>query len=194
MTRRISKILVTGGAGFIGSHIVDHLLKKGFGVTVIDDLRSGKMDNIAHNKKRKDFRFVKGDIRNMQTVSELMKEADTVFHEAAFVSVPASIKEPMLTNDINVLGTLNLLKAASDAGVKRFVFASSAAVYAGILAPKKKEDVVSYPRSPYGISKLTGEYYARSFYEFYGLETCLYGISTCMVQGRGLILKLSMGE
>lgn len=171
ITKRISKILVTGGAGFIGSHIVDHLLKEGFGVTVIDDLRSGKMENIAHNRKRKDFHFVKGDIRNMQTVSELVKDADIVFHEAAFVSVPASIKEPMLTNEINVHGTLNLLKAASDAGVKRFVFASSAAVYAGISALKKKEDVVSYPRSPYGISKLMGEYYAKSFFEFYGLET-----------------------
>lgn len=170
MTPKISKMLVTGGAGFIGSHIVDRLLDVGYEVTVIDDLRSGKMENVAHHQKRKDFHFVRGDIRDMQTVNEVMKDTDVVFHEAAFVSVPASIKEPILTNEINVVGTLNLLKAATDLGVKRFIFASSSAVYAGS-APKKKEDVVSYPRSPYGISKLIGEYYAKSFNEFYGLET-----------------------
>lgn len=171
MTRRIEKVLVTGGAGFIGSHLVDHLLNEGFEVTVLDNLRSGKLEHIAHNQRWRDFHFVNGDIRDARTVNQVMKEIDVVFHEAAFVSVPASIADPLLTNEINVSGMLNILKAATDLGVRRFIFASSAAVYGGTLNPKKKEDNVSYPKSPYGISKLTGEYYARSFYEFHGLET-----------------------
>jgi len=171
MAKRISRIVVTGGAGFIGSHIVDRLLKDGFEVTVIDNLRSGKMENLAHNQNKDDFHFVNGDIRDPSTINEALKGADAVFHEAAFVSVPASIEEPVLTNEINVSGTMNLLKAASDLGVKRFVFASSAAVYAETRNPEKKEEEVAYPKSPYGISKLVGEYYARSFYDFYGLET-----------------------
>jgi nucleoside-diphosphate-sugar epimerase len=171
MTKGISEILVTGGAGFIGSHIVDHLLKEGFGVTVLDNLRSGKMKNISVHQKNKAFRFVNGDIRNADTVKQVMKGVDAVFHEAAFVSIPDSVKDPVLANDINVSGTMNLLKAASDLGVKRFVYASSAAVYGGTRNPKKKEDEVSNPRSPYGISKLVGEYYTRYFYEFHGLET-----------------------
>ncbi len=171
MTKEISKVFVTGGAGFIGSHLVDHLLTEGFDVTVFDNLRSGKMRNTAHNLENKSFRFVNGDIRNMQEISQAMKGADAVFHEAAFVSVVASYEEPVLTHDINVTGTMNLLKAAADLGVKRFVFASSAAVYGGTKNPEKREDEVSYPRSPYGISKLFGEYYLRFFYERYGLET-----------------------
>lgn len=197
MTQKYSRILVTGGAGFIGSHIVDHLLERGFEVTVIDDLRSGKMENIAHHQKRKDFHFVRGDIRDVQTVNEVMKDTDAVFHEAAFVSVPESVKEPVLTNDLNVTATLNLLKTASDCGVKRFVFASSAAVYGGTSSPKKREDAVSYPGSPYAISKLIGEYYARSFYDFHGLETVslryfnVYGSrQACNLEGQygGVIL------
>jgi len=171
MTRHIEKVLVTGGAGFIGSHIADHLLSEGFEVTVLDNLWTGKMENIAHNLKNEDFHFVKGDIRESKTVSDVMKDKDAVFHEAAFVSVPESLKEPVLTNDLNVTATVNLLQTASDCGVKRFVFASSAAVYGGTSSPEKREEDVSYPRSPYGISKLIGEYYARFFYEFHGLET-----------------------
>lgn len=171
MTRSIEKVLVTGGAGFIGSHIVDHLLSEGFEVTVLDNLWTGKMENIAHNLKNEDFHLVKGDIRESKTVSDVMKDKDAVFHEAAFVSVPESLKEPVLTNDLNVTATVNLLQTACDCGVKRFVFASSAAVYGGTSSPEKREDDVSYPRSPYGISKLIGEYYARFFYEFHGLET-----------------------
>jgi UDP-glucose 4-epimerase len=171
MRRKTEKILVTGGAGFIGSHIVDHLLSEGSEVTVLDNLRTGKMENISHNQRNKDFHFVKGDIRDLKTVGDVMKDKDAVFHEAAFVSVPDSVKEPLLTNDLNVTATVNLLQTATDRGVKRFVLASSSAVYAGTSSPKKREDDVSYPRSPYGISKLIGEYYARFFYEFYGLET-----------------------
>jgi nucleoside-diphosphate-sugar epimerase len=170
MTRRIRKVLVTGGAGFIGSHIVDHLLSEGFEVTVLDNLRTGKMENIAHNLRNKRFRFVKGDIRDSKTVSDVMKEKDAVFHEAALVSVPESIKEPVLTNDLNVVATMNLLQTATDCGVKRFVFASSCAVYGETPNPEKREDDASCPRSPYGISKLIGEYYARFFHEFYRLE------------------------
>lgn len=171
MTKRFSKVLVTGGAGFIGSHLVDHLLGKGFEVTILDNLRTGIMENIANHQMNKNFHFVNGDIRDLKTTHNVMKEKDAVFHEAALVSVPESVKEPVLTNDLNVTATMNLLQTATDCGVKRFIFASSAAVYGGTSNPEKREDDVSYPRSPYGISKLIGEYYARFFYEFHRLET-----------------------
>jgi UDP-glucose 4-epimerase len=171
MTNKISKILVTGGAGFIGSHIVDRLLKDNLEVTVVDNLQFGRMENIAHHKGNNDFHFIKGDIRDAQLVRETMKDFDAVFHEAAFLSVALSVQDPLVTNEINVVGTLNLLKAAADMGIKRFVFASSAAIYGETLEPEKREDEVSSPKSPYGVSKLAAEKYARSFYEVYGLET-----------------------
>lgn len=172
MTKKISKILVTGGAGFIGSHIVDRLLEGNFEVTVLDNLQSGRMENISQHIGKSDFHFIRGDIRDAQLVNETMKDVDAVFHEAAFVSVALSVKDPLLTNEINVVGTLNLLKAAADTGVERFVFASSAAVYSERPnAPEKRENEASSPKSPYGVSKLAAEKYARSFYEVYGLET-----------------------
>jgi len=125
----LSKVLVTGGAGFIGSHIVDRLLGDGYDVTVLDDLSSGSLDNIARHKGKKAFRLVKGDIRDAKIVRKALEGVDAVFHEAAFVSVTLSVKDPVLANDVNVAGTLNVLKASVDLGVKRFVFASSAAVY-----------------------------------------------------------------
>jgi dTDP-glucose 4,6-dehydratase len=174
MAHKHKNILVTGGAGFIGSHIVDKLMEEGFQVTVIDNLETGRLENIAHHQKKKDFHFVKGDIRNGDLVKETLRGIDAVFHEAALASVTRSVKDPILTNDINVVGTLNLLKASSDLGVKRFVFASSAAIYGDSRSPLKKEDMVANPRSPYGVSKLAAENYVRVFYKAYGLETvCL---------------------
>jgi UDP-glucose 4-epimerase len=171
MTKRYSKILVTGGAGFIGSHIVDRLLEEDFEVIVIDNLEFGKMENIAHHQNEKNFHFVRGDIRNWQFVNETMKDVDAVFHEAALASVALSVQDPILTNEVNVSGTLHLLKAAADLGVKRFVYASSAAVYGETRTPEKREDEASSPKSPYGVSKLAAEKYAKSFFEVYGLET-----------------------
>src|SRR3990170_1762766 len=124
-----SRVLVTGGAGFIGSHTVDRLLDGGLEVVVLDDLRSGLLENInAHFSKGK-FRFVRGDVRDSGLVKDLVRDVDAVMHLAALISVPESIKDPVLTNDVNVNGTLNLLNACVDFGVKRFVYASSCAVY-----------------------------------------------------------------
>jgi dTDP-glucose 4,6-dehydratase len=171
MAKRFSRILVTGGAGFIGSHIVDRLLSEDFEVTAYDDMSFGRPENLSQNKCRKEFHFVRGDIRDCKLLRNTLKNVDAVFHEAALVSVARSIKEPLLTNDLNIVGTLNVLKAASDQGVKRFVFASSAAVYGNTPSKKISEDVAPNPVSPYGVSKVTGELYAKYFYKVHGLET-----------------------
>jgi len=171
MTRNYCKILVTGGAGFIGSHLVDRLLKEGFEVTVIDNLDTGHLENIARHKDREDFHFIKGDIRDLNLVKETMKNVDAVFHEAALASVSLSVENPLLTNDINVTGTLNLLKASSDLNIKRFIYASSAAVYGDTSSPQKREDMTPNPTSPYGVSKLAAENYVKLFHKVYDLET-----------------------
>jgi len=169
-----SKILVTGGAGFIGSHIVDKLVEEGFEVTIIDNLDTGRLENIANPQNKKDLRFVRGDIRNFDIVKETLKDIDAVFHEAALASVQLSVKNPILTNDINVRGTLNLLEATIDLNVKRFIFASSAAVYGNKKSPQMKENMIPNPTSPYGVSKLAAENYVRVFHRMYGLEiVCL---------------------
>ena len=171
MTKHCSKIVVTGGAGFIGSHIVDRLLKEDKEVTVFDDMSSGRRENLLKSRENKNFHFVKGDVRDWNLVKQTMKGTDAVFHEAALVSPVRSVKEPLLTNDINVVGTLNVLKAASDQGLKRFVFASSAAVYGNTENKIISESITPNPVSPYGVSKLAGELYAKCFYNVYGLET-----------------------
>lgn len=170
-SRKYQKILVTGGAGFIGSHIVDKLMEKGFEVTVFDNLDTGHIENIESHQGKEDFHFIKGDIRDFNLVKKIMKDVDAVFHEAALASVTLSVQNPLLSNDINVTGTLNLLKASSDLGAKRFIYASSAAVYGDTKAPEKREDMSTNPRSPYGISKLAAENYVKIFHKLYGLET-----------------------
>jgi UDP-glucose 4-epimerase len=173
-SRKHQKILVTGGAGFIGSHIVDKLMEEDFVVTVIDNLQTGSHANIDRHLGKKNFSFVKGDIRDINLVRKTLKDIDVVFHEAALASVTLSVKDPILTNQINVEGTLNLLKASCDLGVKRFVFASSAAVYGKNNSPQKKEDDSLNPPSPYGVSKLAAEKYVQVFQKLYGIETvCL---------------------
>jgi len=165
------KVLVTGGAGFIGSHVVDRLVLDGHEVVVLDDLSSGSLKNIEHHLDEPGFRFVEGDIRQARTVEKALEGVDAVIHEAAIASVPLSMKNPALTNEVNVLGTLNLLKASLEVGVKRFVYASSSAVYG---APSKlpiSEDAPLKPISPYGESKMAAERHCQTFYEAYGLET-----------------------
>lgn len=171
MSRCLSKILVTGGAGFIGSHIVNRLLAEGFEVAVLDNLYSGNLQNLADVKNKENLRVIKGDIRDFNIVREAVKDVDAVFHEAAFVSITLSVKDPILANEVNVKGTLNLLQASSDLRVKRFIYASSAAVYGEELAPLKREDMVMLPSNPYGVSKLAAENYVRAFFKIYGLET-----------------------
>jgi UDP-glucose 4-epimerase len=174
LAQQNSKILVTGGAGFIGSNLVDRLVEADAEVTVLDNLYTGQMKNIEKRKQNKNLHFVKGDIRNSKLVKELVNDVDAVFNLAAIVSVPRSIENPLLTNDVNVTGTLNLLKASLDSNIKRFIQASSAAVYGEPKTLPVQEDSHLEPLSPYAVSKLAAENYARVFYQVYGLETvCL---------------------
>ena len=165
----MERYVVTGGAGFIGSNIVEELLKKGHKVKVIDNFITGKRENIAPFLK--DIELIEGDIRDMDAARKAVKGVDYVLHQAALRSVPKSVDDPMLTNDINVSGTLNMLIAAKEASVKRFVYASSSSVYGDCDTFPEKEDFILRPISPYAVSKLTGEYYAYTFSKTYGLET-----------------------
>lgn len=174
MSHVYSKILVTGGAGFIGSHLIDRLLREGLEVTLIDNLSSGNLKNIKHHTGKKDFHFIQGDIRNFNLVKRTVKEADALFHEAAVLSWSNSWESLIHLNQVNVNGTLTLLKACLDSNVKRFIYASSAAVYGEIGLQPQHEDLTPKPISPYGVSKLSAEQYVQVFHKLYGLETvCL---------------------
>jgi nucleoside-diphosphate-sugar epimerase len=170
VTYKYSRILVTGGAGFIGSHLVDRLLSNGFEVTVIDNLTAGRLENMDF-KDRQNFHFIEGDIRDFDLIKKALEDIDAVFHEAALVSVVSSFSDPLNTHDVNVKGTLNLLKACLDSDVRRFVFASSAAIYGKTKTPQKRENMIGMPTSPYAVSKLAAESYVKLFYKAYGLET-----------------------
>lgn len=165
------KVLVTGGCGFIGSHLVDVLLAKGDAVTVLDNLSSGTLDNLKTHMDNPTFQFIQGDIRDITVVEKALTDVEAVIHEAAIVSVPLSIENPALTNDVNVRGTLNLLEASAKAGVKRFVYVSSCAVYGDPAKLPINEDVPPNPLSPYASSKLVAEEHCTDFFENHGLET-----------------------
>ena len=147
--------LVTGGAGFIGSHLVDVLLNRGEQVRVLDNFSTGKRENLVHALDR--IELVEGDVRSYHIVREVVKDVDYVLHQAAMPSVPRSINDPITTNEVNVGGTLNILDASKDAGVKRVVYASSSSVYGSNKELPKREDMVPQPISPYAVAKLTGE-------------------------------------
>lgn len=171
---RLLKVLVTGGAGFIGSHTADRLLAEGFEVTVLDNLRSGSLENISHNVGKNGFQFIIGDIRDKQLVNDLVSHTDCIVHLAALVSVPESVQDPTLTHDINVNGTLNLLKASAHSNVERFVYASSCAVYGDADTLPLKEEYLAKPESPYGVSKLRAENYVLKYFKDFELKTvCL---------------------
>lgn len=163
------KFLVTGGAGFIGSNLCEMLLSEGHRVRILDNLSSGKEENLE------DFRdsveFIKGDIRDNQTVREALEGIEYVIHLGALGSVPRSVDDPQTTHEVNATGTLNVLKAAKDAGVRRVVYASSSSVYGDTPTLPKKEEMFPTPQSPYAVSKLSGEYYCKVFHKVYGLET-----------------------
>jgi len=162
------RYLVTGGAGFIGSNTVDELVRRGHGVVVLDDLSSGKEENLADIRNK--ITFMKGSITDLETVQKAMLQAEFVIHLAARTSVPRSVKDPLDTNRINVDGTLNVLLAARDNKVKRVVFAASSSAYGETPALPKTEDMQPFPISPYGVSKYVGELYAQAFQRCYGLE------------------------
>lgn len=165
----MSKFLVTGGAGFIGSNIVDELLRQGHEVKVVDNFMTGKRENLECSIKK--IELVEGDIRDLELMKKVAKGVDFILHQAAFRSVPKSVDNPTLTNDINVNGTLNVLLAARDAGVKRLVYASSSSCYGETDKFPESEDDLPGPISPYAVSKLTGEYYCNTFSATFGLET-----------------------
>jgi len=165
------KILVTGGAGFIGSSLCEHFISKGFSVVCLDNLATGHKKNIAHLLSNPFFSFIEGDIRNFADCKNAVEGADYVLHEAALGSVPRSIKDPVTTNDVNVSGFLNMLTASRDAGVKRFVYAASSSTYGDSEALPKVEEHIGKPLSPYAITKYVNELYADIFSRTYGLET-----------------------
>ncbi|MCK4394582.1 SDR family oxidoreductase, partial [Candidatus Bipolaricaulota bacterium] len=164
--------LVTGGTGFIGSHLVERLVQDGQRIRVIDNLSTGKKENLEPFLS--EIEFIEGDVRDSELLREAMDSVDYVLHQAAIPSVPRSVEDPLTTNSANVGGTLNVLLAARDAGVKRVVYASSSSIYGDSPVLPKKETMAPDPRSPYAVSKLAGELYCQVFHRVYGLETvCL---------------------
>ncbi len=168
----MDKYLVTGGAGFIGSNIAEELVKRGYAVRIIDNFLTGKRENISSFLDK--IELVEGDIRDYDACRRALEGVDFVLHQAALPSVPRSFEDPLLTTDINIKGTLNILLASRETKVKGFVFASSSSVYGDDPNFPKKEGTLESPLSPYAISKLTGEKYCQVFSKIFGLATvCL---------------------
>lgn len=169
--RQETKFLITGGAGFIGSNLCEALLKRGHFVRCLDDLSTGKEENIQPFLENPNFEFIKGDIRDLDTCMNACKNIDYVSHQAAWGSVPRSIEMPLVYEEINIKGTLNMLEAARQNNVKKFVYASSSSVYGDEPTLPKKEGREGNLLSPYALTKRTNEEYARLYTELYGLET-----------------------
>lgn len=166
-----TKFLVTGGAGFIGSNLTETLLNKGYFVRVLDDFSIGKRENIEAFMNDKNFELIKGDIRDIKICQQVCKGIDYVLHQAAWGSVPRSIEMPLLYEEINIKGTLNVMTAARDNNVKRFVYASSSSVYGDEPNLPKVEGKEGNLLSPYAITKKVNELYAKNYFDLYGLET-----------------------
>ena len=168
----MANYIVTGGAGFIGSNIVEELVRRGEKVKVLDNFLTGKRENLAPFMNK--IEVIEGDIRDKNALDRAFKGIDFVIHQAALRSVPKSVDDPFTTNDVNVFGTLNLLMAAKNAGVRRVVYASSSSVYGDTKKFPQKESDLTSPISPYGVSKLAAENYCVTFAKTFGLETvCL---------------------
>jgi UDP-N-acetylglucosamine/UDP-N-acetylgalactosamine 4-epimerase len=176
------KILVTGGAGFIGSNLCEALLEKGNKVVCLDNFATGKIENVEQFLKDTNFTLIEGDIRKLEDCLKATKDVDYVLHQAALGSVPRSIKDPITSNDVNVGGFLNMLVASRDNGVKRFVFAASSSTYGDSELMPKVEDIIGKPLSPYAITKYINELYADIFSKTYGLE--MIGLRYFNVFGR----------
>lgn len=177
-----SVFLVTGGAGFIGSNLVEALLKKGHTVRVLDDLSQGKQSNVDMFLNNENYTFIKGDIRDLDTCLSATKGVDYVLNQAAWGSVPRSIEMPLLYEEINIRGTLNMLEASRQNNVKKFVYASSSSVYGDEPTLPKKEGREGNLLSPYALTKATNEEYAKLYTKLYGLDT--YGLRYFNVFGR----------
>ncbi len=170
------RVLVTGGAGFIGSNVADALLARGDRVRILDNFATGRRENVAQfldevDLKPGGFELVEGDLRDFHTVARAVRGCDAIAHIGALPSVPRSVEEPLTTNNVNITGTLNVLEAARDFGVRRIVLASSSSVYGANKELPKREDMAPRPLSPYAISKLTCERYFQVYHELYGMET-----------------------
>lgn len=165
------RITITGGAGFIGSNLCEHFVKKGFEVICLDNLSTGFLHNIQPLMEYANFKFIEGDIRDLNTCKNAVVGTDVVLHEAALGSVPRSINDPINTNANNIDGFLNMLVAARDAGIKRFVYAASSSTYGDSKELPKREHNIGRPLSPYAITKFVNELYANVFSNLYGLET-----------------------
>lgn len=171
MKLEVKSILITGGAGFIGSNLCEYFLSKGHQVTCLDNFATGHRHNLKDFMENPNFRLIEGDIRDLSDCQKAVQGVDYVLHQAALGSVPRSIKDPVTTNDVNVSGFLNMLVAARDAKVKRFVYAASSSTYGDSQGLPKVEDVIGKPLSPYAITKYVNELYADIFSRTYGLET-----------------------
>ncbi len=170
----MKKAIVTGGAGFIGSHLSDELAERGYQVTILDDISTGKQSNIEALRHRDKIKFVQGSITDLPLLQKLFKGSDYIFHQAALARVPFSVSDPLSANEVNITGTLKVLIAARDNGLKKVVFASSSSVYGDTPVLPQREDMLPGPLSPYALTKLAGEYYCTIFKQLYGLSTvCL---------------------
>lgn len=165
----MKRALVTGGAGFIGSHLVEGLLARGYQVRVLDNFATGRRENLAHIVT--EIELLEGDVCNLTTVRNAVRQVDVVFHEAALPSVERSVKNPLESNEVNIAGTLNVLLAARDARVRRVVYAASSSAYGDTPTLPKTETMLPDPLSPYAVSKLAGEQYMKVFTQLYGVST-----------------------
>jgi UDP-glucose 4-epimerase len=168
------RILVTGGAGFIGSHLIDKLVRKGFEVTVLDNFSTGRIENIKHHLEKEKFRFIESDIRDRNDVEEALEGMDAIFHLAAITSIPYSMKYPKITYEVNVNGTRNLLEACLRSNIERFIYLSTCAVYGEPEYLPVDENHPTNPISPYAKSKLKAEQACMAFQEAYGLKTTIF--------------------
>ena len=167
----MANVLVTGGAGFIGSNLTEELLKRGHVVRVLDDFSTGKRENLIFDVKYPSLKVIEGDIRDLHTCQKAVEGMEYVFHQGALPSVQRSVEDPETSNAVNAGGTLNILLAARVKGVKRVIYASSSSVYGDTPTLPKHEEMPTNPLSPYALQKCVGEHYCRLFYQLYGLET-----------------------
>ena len=195
MSKSCRTVLVTGGAGFLGLHLVPQLLKLGYSVTVLDNLSNGKLTNLAAVTGNPKFMFHRGDILDKTLLKEVFEGVDSVVHLAALIDISASVADPCQTHEVNVDGTFNLLHEAIQHSVKRFVFASSTAVYGDVKTLPVQENVALHPISPYAASKVAGEAYCGAFASCFGLETValrffnVYGLRSGNSPYSGVITK-----